>query len=117
MARPPKKPASIADLPVLTDVPESEADLPVLTDTLAEGAPAAPPPKPKAKTRPDDLDLTDTQYKQIAKYIAPDLEAALRKKVAARMNALWPELWKEVQAELPDLIRDVIIESGRRTRK
>ncbi len=117
MARAPKKPVSITDLPVLTEVPEAEADLPVLTEALAEEASPAPAPKPRAKLRSDDFGLTDAQFKQIAEYIGPELEAALRKKVAARMNALWPQLWKEVQAELPDLIRDVIIESGRRTPK
>jgi hypothetical protein len=117
MARAPKRPPPVADLPVLTEVPESDADLPVLTEALAEEMPPAPPLKSKVKTRSDDFGLTDAQYRQIAEYIAPQLEAVLRKKVAARMNALWPELWKEVQEELPDMIRDVIIESGRRTRK
>ncbi len=114
MPKPPRKPAAIADLPVLTEVPESD-DLPVLTETLSEEAP--PALKPKGKTRPDDLNLTEAQCKQIAEYVAPQLEAALRKRVAARMNALWPELWKEVQGDLPDMIRDVIIEAGRPTRK
>jgi hypothetical protein len=114
MARAPRKPVSVTDLPVLTEVPES--DLPVLTEILAQ-EPAAAKPASTPKGRSNALELTDEQCRQIADYIAPRLEEALRKKVAARMTALWPELWKEVQADLPDLVRDVIIEAGRPTRK
>lgn len=110
MPRPPKKPVSITDLPVLTEAPDADTNLPVLTDTLAEGAPAP-------KRQPRAVQLTDAQCRQVADYIAPQLEQLLQEKIAARMTALWPEIWKEIQADLPGMIREVIIESGRRTRK
>jgi hypothetical protein len=119
MARAPKKPASTADLPVLTEQPEADLELPVLTEILAEVEEAASVSglKSKVKTRSGRIDLTDEQLKQIAGYIAPQVEAMLRKKLSARMNALWPEIWKEVSADLPDMVRAIIIESGRSTRK
>ncbi|HKB60696.1 MAG TPA: hypothetical protein VKC56_11700 [Gallionellaceae bacterium] len=189
MARAPKKPASTADLPVLTEVPENEADLPVLTETpdaepdlpvltevLAEearpdetaaaaqaaerkpggkgksaasgqtppankaaskpapaeksapanttpaeqqpaAAPQAPETPPPATPRTHALQLTDAQLRQIADYVAPEVEKLLRKKIAARLDALWPKIWAEAEAELPEMIRTLIVESAKRTRK
>ncbi len=79
------------DLPVLT--PEQMTDttgLPLLTEAL-ESEPAAP--------------LTEAQSRQVAMQLAPLLEEALRKKLSTHVGAKWPDIWRELQAELPALIR------------
>ena len=79
------------ELPVLT--PEQMTDttgLPVLTEAL-ENEPHAP--------------LTEAQSQQVAARLGPLLEEALRKKLATYVGGKWPEVWSELQAELPSMIR------------
>jgi len=110
MAKQPPKPGNkFADLPVLTEVPEADAKLPVLTDILADTLPPA--------KQPGTVPLTDAQCRQLATQIAPHLEILLRDKFAAHLDALWPEIWREVQAELPKLVRAQLTEPAQRAKK
>lgn len=108
MSKPPKQPAKLADLPVLTELSVTHAALPVLTEILSQE------PSP---AKPDITTLSDAQCRQLAAQIAPHLEALLRDKLAARLDALWPEIWREVQLELPKLIRAQLAVPARRARK
>jgi valyl-tRNA synthetase len=108
MPKPPKQHGRFEDLPVLTEVPETEADIPVLTEVLID----APPP-----ARPTTNILSDAQCREIIAQIAPHLESLLRDKFASRLESLWPEIWREIQAELPDLVRVQLAEPARRPKK
>lgn len=108
MPKPPKQPGKFDELPVLTEVPESEADIPVLTEVLID---QAPPAKPVANR------LTEAQCRELIAQLAPQLELLLRDKFTARLNSLWPEIWLEVQAELPGLVRAQLTEPPRRSKK
>jgi len=95
-----KLPAFV-DLPVLTEAQVTDTtELPVLTEALIPGIP-----------------LTDAQCRQIAERIAPQLEALLRDKLAARIGTIWAEIWRETQAELPRLIRAELEKPAPRSRK
>lgn len=102
------KTEKFADLPVLTEVPEADANLPVLTEVLSEEPPAS-----KQGAAP----LSDAQCRQLAAQIAPHLEALLRDKIASRLDSIWPEIWREVQAELPKLVRAELAKPSPRSRK
>jgi hypothetical protein len=106
--QPPKPGNKFADLPVLTEVSDTDTKLPVLTEILAA---TLPPAKPGAAP------LTDAQCRQLAAQIAPYLESLLRDKFSAQLDTLWPEIWREVQAELPKLVRAQLAEPARRRTK
>ena len=106
--QPPKASNKFTDLPVLTEMPEADAKLPVLTEILDDE-----PPPAEASAAP----LTDAQSRKLAAQIAPHLEALLRDKFAAHLDALWPEIWREVQAELPKLVRTQLTAPPRRRAK
>jgi hypothetical protein len=115
MIKPPKqsdktlKLPSFVDLPVLTETQVTDTImLPVLTEALAPGQPAA---------RQAAAPLSEAQCRQIAEQIAPQLEALLREKLAARLGPIWTEIWRETQAELPRLIRAELEKPAPRSRK
>lgn len=104
----PEKTEKFAGLPTLTEVSDTHANLPVLTEILSDATPAA-----KKAAAP----LSDAQCRQLAARIAPHLESLLRDKIASRLDTVWPEIWREVQAELPRLVRAHLAEPPRRSRK
>jgi hypothetical protein len=108
MPRPPRQPDKFDELPVLTEVPESEANIPVLTEILID---QPPPAKPAASI------LTDAQCRELVAQLAPHLELLLREKFTSRLNSIWPEIWREIQAELPSLVRAQLTEPPRRAKK
>ena len=108
MPKPPKQTNKFTDLPVLTEVPETDANMPVLTEILADE-----PPSAKQSAAP----LSDAQCSQLAAKIAPQLESLLRDKFASHLDSMWPEIWREVQAEMPKLVRAQLAELVRRSRK
>src|SRR5512140_1878277 len=114
MTKPPKqtgtpgKTEKFTDLPTLTEVSDTHANLPVLTEILADETISA---------RKTAVPLSDAQCRQLAARIAPHLESLLRDKIASRLDSVWPEIWREVQAELPRLVRAHLAEPPRRSRK
>ena len=118
MPRPPKKTDKVLDLPLFVDLPvlteeqlSDTAKLPVLTEALQQeiAATVTPsiPPEP----------LSEAQCRQVAEQLAPLLEAALRKRLNVYVGAQWPEIWRELQAELPGLIRKELGKPAPRTKK
>lgn len=99
------------------------------TDTTANASAQAAAPQPaagaKAKTasgaqaepKPQTVKLTDEQLRKIAAYVAPEVEKLIRKKVSTTLDALWPKIWAEAEAEIPEMIRSLIIDLAKHTRK
>jgi hypothetical protein len=84
-------------LPILTETADGTVlDLPTLTETLDSELEAAAP----------SLPLTDEQCRQLAEQLFPRLEATLRDAIGSRSEARWAAAMQQVQARLPDLIRD-----------
>lgn len=116
MPRPPKKSDKVLDLPLFVDLPvltqqqlSDTAKLPVLTEAVTPESPATltPPATP----------LTDAQCNQVAARLAPLLETALRKKLTAYVGGQWPAVWRELEVELPALIKAELGKPAPRSKK
>lgn len=84
-------------LPILTELADGTVlELPTLTEAVV-AAPPAPPPPPL---------LDEKQCLQLAEQLFPQLETTLRSAIGSRSEAKWGKAMQQVQAALPDLIRD-----------
>jgi hypothetical protein len=111
MAKPPKKPVALSELPVLTDRPDT--DLPVLTEVLPEVLAGA-----QAAARPASAQaLSEEQLALLAETLGPRVEKLLREKLTLRLANVWLEAWAEVRAELPDLIQAELEKPAPRAKK
>ncbi len=109
MPRVPKNSSTPDDLPVLTELSDTGATIPVLTRAVGReiGVVAAK----------EAAQLSDAQCRELAAQIAPILEAMLREKLASQFEALWQESWRQVEENLPELIRDKLTARPRRSPK
>ena len=86
-------------LPILTEtVDGSPLDLPLLTETVEDHIAVASPTLP----------LTDEQCLRLAEELFPRLETTMRDAIGSRSEAKWEKAMLQVQAALPDLIRDTL---------
>ena len=90
----------LSKLPVLTDVVDTDApEIPTLTEVVAEE------PSVLITEKKEIANLSDAQYQDLAKQIAPQLETLLRAKLSPQFDAMWQDAWNQAKSNLPDLIQ------------